>query len=159
MNRRLFLGTAPAMFGAARVFAADSRSQAPAVTRPRATSGDAIEPDWDQRIKITVGPEKADIRCGPSRHPGGGRLCRRAWRRHVQILPGTYRFRNAVQLRSGVRIVGSGLDSVCIKEPSMKTPCWRIPTGTTRKSRSPMLRVSGRRWHRAAHAKPQQRKL
>ena len=39
----------------------------------------------------------------------------------VQILPGTYRFRNAVQLRSGIRIVGSGVDSVCIKEPSVNT--------------------------------------
>ena len=122
MNRRLFLGTAPAMFGAATVFAADSRSQAPAVTRPRATAGDDIEPDWEQRIKITVGPEKADITGSDHRviqaavdyvtGLGGGT---------VYILPGTYRFRNAVQLRSGVRIVGSGLDSVCIKEPSVKT--------------------------------------
>ena len=37
----------------------------------------------------------------------------------VQILPGTYRFRNAVYLQSNVRILGSGLDSVIIKEPSM----------------------------------------
>jgi hypothetical protein len=121
MNRRLFLTTAPAMLGAARVSAADSRSQAPAITRPRATAGDEIEPDWEQRIKITVGPEKADITGSDHRviqaavdyvtGLGGGT---------VHILPGTYRFRNAVQLRSGVRIVGSGLDSVCIKEPSIK---------------------------------------
>jgi hypothetical protein len=39
----------------------------------------------------------------------------------VRVLPGTYRFRNAVKLRSGVRVVGSGLDSVLIKEPSIKT--------------------------------------
>jgi hypothetical protein len=39
----------------------------------------------------------------------------------VKILPGKYRFRNAVQLRSKVRISGSGLDSVLIKEPSVKT--------------------------------------
>ena len=97
MNRRLFLGTAPAMFGAAMVFAADSRSQAPAVTRPRATAGDEIEPDWEQRIKVTVGPEKADITGADHRviqaavdyvtGLGGGT---------VHILPGTYRFRNAV---------------------------------------------------------------
>ncbi|MBK5292417.1 MAG: right-handed parallel beta-helix repeat-containing protein [Acidobacteriia bacterium] len=102
--------------------AAETRPQAPAVTRPRATSGDPIEPDWEQRIKITVGPEKADIVGSDHRviqaavdyvaGLGGGT---------VQILPGEYRFRNAVQLRSGVRIAGSGLDSVCVKEPSVKT--------------------------------------
>ncbi len=67
-----------------------------------------------------MGPEKADIVGSDHRliqaavdyvaGLGGGT---------VQILPGTYRFRNAVQLRSGIRIVGSGVDSVCIKEPSV----------------------------------------
>ncbi|MBK5291267.1 MAG: hypothetical protein JJE04_06285, partial [Acidobacteriia bacterium] len=57
MNRRLFLTTTPAMLGAGMLSAAETRPQAPAVTRPRATSGDPIEPDWEQRIKITVGPE------------------------------------------------------------------------------------------------------
>lgn len=122
MNRRIFLASAPLMLGGSKIAAADSRVQAPAVTRPRATSGDEIEPDWEQRIKVTVGPEKADIIGADHRviqaavdyvtGLGGGT---------VHILPGTYRFRNAVQLRSGVRIVGSGLDSVCIKEPSVKT--------------------------------------
>ena len=36
----------------------------------------------------------------------------------VKILPGTYHFRNAVYLQSKVRILGSGLDSVIVKEPS-----------------------------------------
>jgi hypothetical protein len=36
----------------------------------------------------------------------------------VKILPGAYRFRNAVYLQSNVRILGSGLDSVITKEPS-----------------------------------------
>ena len=39
----------------------------------------------------------------------------------VRILPGTYRMRNAVYLQSRVRILGSGLDSVLIKEPFVKT--------------------------------------
>ncbi len=118
MNRRLFLTATPALLAAA----ADTRPQAPAVTRPRATSGDPVEPDWEQRIKITVGPGKADISGSDHRviqaavdyvaGLGGGT---------VQILPGQYRFRNAVQLRSGVRIAGSGMDSVCIKEPSVET--------------------------------------
>jgi hypothetical protein len=123
MNRRTFLATPPALLGATALSAADAGPQAPPVTRPRATSGDPVEPDWQQRIKITVGPEKADIVGSDHRliqaavdyvsGLGGGT---------VHILPGTYRFRNAVQLRSGVRILGSGADSVCIKEPSIKTP-------------------------------------
>ncbi|HJT79172.1 MAG TPA: right-handed parallel beta-helix repeat-containing protein, partial [Gemmataceae bacterium] len=36
----------------------------------------------------------------------------------VRILPGTYRLRNAVYLRSHVRLLGSGADSVLIKEAS-----------------------------------------
>ena len=122
MNRRLFLTTTPAMLGAGMLPAAETRPQAPPVTRPRATSGDSIEPEWEQRVKITVGPQKADIVGSDHRviqaavdyvaGLGGGT---------VQILPGQYRFRNAVQLRSGIRIVGSGLESVCIKEPSVKT--------------------------------------
>ena len=122
MNRRSFLNVTPAMFGAGLLSAAETRPQAPPVTRPRATSGDPVEPDWEQRIKVTVGPSKADLVGSDHRviqaavdyvaGLGGGT---------VQILPGTYRFRNAVQLRSGIRIAGSGLDSVCIKEPSVKT--------------------------------------
>jgi hypothetical protein len=117
MNRRMFLASTPAMLAAA-----DTLPRAPAVTRPRATSGDPVEPDWEQRLKVTVGPEKADIVGSDHRTIqaavdyvaglGGGT---------VQILPGRYRFRNAVNLRSGIRIVGSGDDSVCIKEPSVKT--------------------------------------
>ena len=117
MNRRTFLASTPAMLAAADTFPV-----APAVTRPRATSGDAIEPEWEQRIRITVGPTKADLVGSDHRviqaavdyvaGMGGGT---------VQILPGNYRFRNAVQLRSSVRIAGSGADSVCIKEPSVKT--------------------------------------
>ncbi|MCC7339944.1 MAG: right-handed parallel beta-helix repeat-containing protein [Bryobacterales bacterium] len=123
MNRRMFLSATPAILGAGVLSAAETRPQAPEVTRPRATFGDVVEPDWEQRVRITVGPGKADLVGADHRAIqaavdyvtglGGGT---------VQILPGTYRFRNAVKLRSGVRIVGSGLDSVCIKEPSVKTP-------------------------------------
>jgi hypothetical protein len=122
MNRRMFLATPPAMLGASMLSAAEKGPQAPPVTRPRATSGDPVEPNWEHRIKVSVGPGKADIVGSDHRviqaavdyvaGLGGGT---------IQVLPGTYRFRNAVRLRSGVRIVGSGLDSVCIKEPSVKT--------------------------------------
>jgi hypothetical protein len=89
----------------------------PEVTRPRATSGDRIEPDWDQRLTITVGLAKADLVGSDQRviqaavdyvaALGGGT---------VKILPGTYRFRNAVYLRSKVRLVGSGDETVLRKE-------------------------------------------
>jgi hypothetical protein len=120
VNRRKFFGAT--MLGAGMLPAAETGPQAPAVTRPRATSGDPVEPDWEQRVKITVGPQKADLIGSDHRVVqaavdyvaglGGGT---------VHILPGTYRFRNAVQLRSGIRLTGSGEDSVVIKEPSIKT--------------------------------------
>lgn len=31
------------------------------VTKPRATSGDSVEPNWTERLILTVGPEKADL--------------------------------------------------------------------------------------------------
>jgi len=94
----------------------------PEVTEPRATSGDRIEPDWAKRLTITVGPAKADL-VGTNHRVlqaavdyvaglGGGT---------VKILPGTYRLRNAVYMRSNVRIVGVGEESVLIKEPSVTT--------------------------------------
>ncbi|MFN7932429.1 MAG: right-handed parallel beta-helix repeat-containing protein [Bryobacteraceae bacterium] len=116
MKRRLFLGM-PALMAAA-----EEGPRAPEVTRPRATFGDRVEPKWEQGLTITVGPEKADLVGADHRVVqagvdyvaglGGGT---------VHLLPGTYRFRNAVQMRSGVRVLGSGLDSVCMKEPTIKT--------------------------------------
>ncbi len=94
----------------------------PAVTEPRATSGDRVEPDWQERLTVTVGPAKADLVGADHRvlqaavdHVaalGGGT---------VKILPGTYRLRNAVYLRSNVRLIGSDEDAVLIKEPSVTT--------------------------------------
>jgi hypothetical protein len=94
----------------------------PAVTYPRATSGDRIEPDWRERLTISVGPAKADL-VGTDHRPlqaavdylaalGGGT---------VRILPGVYRLRNAIYLRSKVRLLGSGEDTVLVKEPSVRT--------------------------------------
>jgi hypothetical protein len=86
---------------------------------PRATSGDPIEPNWPERLTLTVGPEGADL-VGSNEKViqaavdsvarwGGGT---------VKILPGAYRFRNAVYMQSNVRILGSGTETVIIKEPS-----------------------------------------
>jgi hypothetical protein len=101
----------------ARTWAADR----PLVTNPRATSGDmAIEPKWQEKLTVTVGPEKADMVGSDQRvlqaavdyvaRLGGGT---------VHVLPGIYRLRNAVYLQSNVRILGSGDDSVLTKEPSV----------------------------------------
>jgi parallel beta-helix repeat protein len=95
----------------------------PPVTHPRATSGDRRhEPDWEERLTVRVGPDKADI-VGRSETAiqaavdmvvrlGGGT---------VQLLPGTYTLRNAVRLGSGVRLAGSGRETILVKAPSTTT--------------------------------------
>jgi hypothetical protein len=124
MNRRKFLSTAAstsmAIGSAARLGSAATTNEHPVPVKiPRATSGDPVEPDWRESLTITVGPQKADL-AGTTEKVvqaavdsiarwGGGT---------VKILPGTYRFRNAVYLQNKVRILGSGLDSVILKEPS-----------------------------------------
>jgi hypothetical protein len=124
MNRRTFLSTAAsggmAVGSAARLGAGTTANEHPVPVKvPRATSGDPVEPDWRESLTITVGPQKADL-AGTTEKVvqaavdsiarwGGGT---------VKILPGTYHFRNAVYLQSKVRILGSGLDSVVVKEPS-----------------------------------------
>lgn len=95
----------------------------PPVTVPRATSGDAVsQPDWQQRLTVTVGPGNAEL-IGTNQKAiqaavdyvarlGGGT---------VKLLPGIYRMRNAVYLAGKVRLLGSGNDTILIKEPSVTT--------------------------------------
>lgn len=91
----------------------------PRVEHPRATSGDdRYEPAWDEKLTVSVGPSKADMTGETDKvlqaavnyvaRVGGGT---------VRILPGTYRLRNAIHLSSNLRLLGSGTDSVLIKEP------------------------------------------
>ncbi len=90
--------------------------------RVRATAGDPIEPKWDERLTVTVGPSKGDLVGSDHRvlqaavdyvaALGGGT---------VKILPGTFRLRNAVYLKSEVRVVGSGEETILVKEPSVAT--------------------------------------
>src|SRR5438105_1962099 len=92
----------------------------PANANPHAISGDAVEPDWSQTITVTVGPKDADIVGVTDRaiqaavdyvaRFGGGT---------VRLLPGIYRLRNSIFLRSKLRLIGSGEDSVLIKEPTV----------------------------------------
>lgn len=101
-----------------------SAGEPPRVSNPRATDGDdRFEPDWNERLTITVGEKSGDI-IGHSDKAiqaaldyiarlGGGT---------VRVLPGTYTFRNAVVLPSRVRLLGSGADSVITRLPSARTP-------------------------------------
>ncbi|HSB17414.1 MAG TPA: right-handed parallel beta-helix repeat-containing protein [Bryobacteraceae bacterium] len=122
MQRRHFLGSLPLAIAAGGAMRAEVEPKAPVVTNPRATAGDPVEPKWESAITLTVGPQKADLTGSDHKviqaavdyvaRLGGGT---------VHILPGTYRMRNAVYLQSRVRILGSGDESVLIKEPSVKT--------------------------------------
>jgi len=95
----------------------------PEVRAPRATSGDSVhEPAWDEQLTVTVGPDKADITGTTDRaiqaavdyvvRLGGGT---------VHVLPGTYTLRNSIFLRKGVRLLGSGADSLLFKKESHET--------------------------------------
>lgn len=121
MRRRQFFATPLALAGGIPLLA-DEEPRALKVTDPRAISGDAVEPKWESGNTVTVGPNKADVVGSDQKAiQGAVDYVARLGGGTVRILPGTYRMRNAVFLRSGVRILGSGLDSILIKEPSVKT--------------------------------------
>ena len=70
---------------------------------PRAIFGDHVEPNWEQRVTISVGPNEADLAGTTDKviqaavdyvaRRGGGT---------VRVLPGTYRLRNSIFLQSKV---------------------------------------------------------
>ena len=124
--RRGFLSTLAG--SAAALTAASMRpamgSDPPPVTNPRSTDGDErFEPNWDERLTITVGEKSGDMTGQTDKviqaaldyvaRLGGGT---------VKVLPGTYTFRNAVWLPSRVRLLGSGTDSVITRLPSERIP-------------------------------------
>lgn len=105
-----WLATSPWLFGAER----DSSAHV------RATDGDdRAEPNWDERLTLTVGPKQADLVGNDDKvlqaavdymaRVGGGT---------VRILPGTYLLRNSVYLPSKVRLQGSGPETILTKGPS-----------------------------------------
>lgn len=121
--RRSFLASAGALLGASGITAKLISDEPPPVTQPRATSGDdVVEPAWTERLTVTVGTKEGELVGSTDKviqaavdyvsRLGGGT---------VQLAPGTYRFRNAVTLRSRVRLIGSGTDTICLKEPSVTT--------------------------------------
>jgi hypothetical protein len=122
-DRRQFLGLASCLLAGSAW--ADGRPGAKDEEQGvRAISGDGPEPDWNERLTVTVGPagKQADLTGGDDKvlqaaadyvaRLGGGT---------VRILPGTYRMRNSVFLPSRVRLQGSGADTVLVKEPSFST--------------------------------------
>lgn len=138
LGRRHFLGTGLAAslgiaaglpawqqsLAAAEGTAGDPPAERPRVSSPRATSGDEeIEPNWDERLTVTIGQQDAQIVGRDDKalqaavdyvtRYGGGT---------VRILPGTYKLRNAVWLNSKVRLLGSGEDTILIKEAMLRTP-------------------------------------
>jgi polygalacturonase len=122
-SRRSFLqftGASIATGIASRSFADDR----PAVTDPRATDGDSrFEPKWDEKLTVTVGQQNADLVGRDDKvlqaaidyvsGKGGGT---------VKVLPGTYTLRAAVELRSGIQLVGSGAESIITRIPSETIP-------------------------------------
>jgi Right handed beta helix region len=127
VDRRRFLGTASATAALVgpgiAAHAADTPAGGdgrPPVVNPRATSGDTRHgPRWDEQFTLTVGNEKGEL-CGKDQRViqaavdtvarmGGGT---------VRLLPGTWRLRNAIYLCPNLRLVGSGPETVLIKEPS-----------------------------------------
>src|SRR5438094_6773566 len=91
-QRRQFLqtvgGLAVGAFGARLARGEDH----PRNTNPRAISGDSVEPDWEQRVTITVGPEKADLVGATDRViQAAVDYVARKEGGTVRILPGTYR--------------------------------------------------------------------
>ncbi|MFP6648848.1 MAG: right-handed parallel beta-helix repeat-containing protein [Pirellulaceae bacterium] len=112
LDRRAFL--AATALGTSGLLAA---GPPPRVTNPRATDGDdKFEPQWEKQLTLTVGNKKADLVGTDDKviqaavdyvaRLGGGT---------VKILPGTYTLRNAVWLPGGIRIQGSGAESVITK--------------------------------------------
>ena len=120
MPRRRFLQAVSGLVDGALGAAFARPDDLPKNSNPRAIFGDSVEPDWAQRVTITVGPKKADLVGTTDRviQAGVDYVARRGGGT-VQVLPGTYRLRNSIFLQSKVSILGSGLDTILFKEPSV----------------------------------------
>ena len=96
-------------------------SPMPMVRNPRARSGDLRhEPKWEEQMTNTVGNRDADLN-GSSERVIQAAVDAVARAGTVKLLPGTFRLRNAVYVASHVRLVGSGLDLVLLKELSVSS--------------------------------------
>jgi len=120
LDRRAFVAGCGSLVATASLVQAEKKPPRFA----RATDGDdRFEPNWNERLTLTVGQKTGDLRGSSDKviqaavdyvaRLGGGT---------VKILPGQYTFRNSVHLRSGMRIVGSGADTILTKGPSERVP-------------------------------------
>ena len=122
IHRRDFLHTMSGVVTGGLVAAFARGADLPTNVNPRAISGDVVEPDWKQHITITVGPSNADF-------IGSTDRAIQAAVNHVsqlrggtvRLLPGVYRQRNSIFLRSKTRLTGSGPETILMKEPSFET--------------------------------------
>ena len=117
LSRRQFLGAALVTGIGSLATNQSLAGMPPVVRKPRATDGDErFEPDWEKRLSITVGPKTGDIVGSTDKalqaaidyiaRKGGGT---------VQVLPGTFTLRNALHLPSGIRLQGSGPETIITK--------------------------------------------
>lgn len=118
-TRRVFLKSAAGLVTAASATSLLA-GERPPVVNPRATDGDERwEPNWDERLTVTVGQDNGDLIGRDDKvlqaavdyvaRLGGGT---------VHLLPGTYTLRCAIHLPSRVRLLGSGPESIITKIPS-----------------------------------------
>jgi hypothetical protein len=119
LRRRDFLGLT-----ALALLSPPARADERPTTKPRATDGDtASEPDWDERLTVTVGPDRADlVGCDDKAIQAALEYVARLGGGTVLLRPGVYIVRNAIFLRSGVRLAGSGAETILTKIPSRSVP-------------------------------------
>lgn len=120
LSRRQFLGTSLTSSLGTLALPALIAGQTPTVNQPRATDGDLrFEPDWDERLSISVGTQSGDIVGSSDKALQAaidyiaGKGCGT-----VRILPGTFTLRNALHLPSQIRLLGSGPETIITKGAS-----------------------------------------
>ncbi len=117
-SRRRFCQWAAASLAAANVSSACLKADPPLeVSNPRATDGDdRFEPNWSERLTVTVGTQSGDFVGKDHRVIQGAlEVVARLGGGTVQLLPGTFTVRNAIFLPSNLRLIGSGDDSIITK--------------------------------------------
>lgn len=126
LARRKFMWATGGLLGSLALAGKRARAAepdpSPRAPSPRATSGDRVEePNWKERLTITVGPNNADLTGSSDRVlQAGVDYVARLGGGTVRVLPGEYELRNAVYLATNTRILGSGADSILKKAPSNK---------------------------------------